>query len=66
MTGVNTNIIEGSWAAIKAKIPFRSRTAGYVGMNLLEFIWRRNNKGNLWGAFLTALMNYDHDEVILY
>ena len=66
MTGVHTNTIEGSWAVIKAKIPFRSRTAAYFGMHLLEFIWRRNNKRNLWGAFLTALMNYDKGEVILY
>ena len=66
MTGVHTNTIEGSWAAIQAKIPFRCRTAEYVGMHLLDFIWRRNNKGKLWRAFLTALMNYNDGEVILY
>ena len=61
VTGVHTNTIEGTWAAVKASIPIRNRTAEKVGLHLMEFIWRRINRENLWGSFVNALMNYDAD-----
>jgi hypothetical protein len=54
-TCVHTNTIEGTWAGIKLGIPQRNRTRGEIGEHLFEFIWRRVNETDLWGAFLSAL-----------
>jgi transposase-like protein len=54
-TNVNTNTIEGTWSAIKAKIPIRCRTEELIEPHLWEFIWRRKNHTNLWNALLSAL-----------
>lgn len=52
---VHTNSIEGTWSGIKRCIPSRNRVKSGVDEHLFEFIWRRVNEKNLWGAFLEAL-----------
>lgn len=54
-TRVHTNTIEGTWAGVKLGIPQRNRTKGAIGEHLFEFIWRRFNRADLWGAFISAL-----------
>ena len=54
-TGVHTNTIEGTWNGIKMQIKPRNRTKEGIQEHLMEFIWRRKNKDNLWAAFLCAL-----------
>jgi hypothetical protein len=54
-TGVHTNTIEGTWSAIKRQIPARKRTENEMGGPILELIWRRKNKDNLWESLLEAL-----------
>jgi transposase-like protein len=55
VTGVHTNTIEGTWSGIKCHVPLRNRTERDVSSRLTEFIWRRQNKDNLWGALLVCL-----------
>lgn len=57
-TGVHTNTIEGTWAALKMKISRRSRSKMTIGDNLSVFIWRRRYEDRLWSAFLDALRSY--------
>ena len=57
-TGVHTNTIEGTWAAIKAKIAKRYRCESGIQNHLGVFIWRRQNCENLWKAIITALTDY--------
>jgi ISXO2-like transposase domain len=57
-SGAHTNTIEGTWSALKRKIPPRTRTETAIGQSLLEFIWRRKNEHCLWDAFLKALKEY--------
>jgi IS1 family transposase len=57
-TQVHTNTIEGTWSGLKAAIPRRTRTKDAIGENLLWFIWKRQNRGDLWDAFLRALADY--------
>ena len=52
-TGVHTNTIEGLWNGIKRQIPARNKNKKITN-HLLEFIWRKKNKDNLWNAFLDA------------
>ena len=51
----HTNSIEGTWNALKMKVPIRNRTEEMVEGHLFEFIWRRQQKYNLWIGFLNAL-----------
>jgi hypothetical protein len=55
LTNIHTNTIEGTWGAIKAKIPKRNRSGENIDDQLLTFIWRRQNSAHLWNAFLDAL-----------
>ena len=55
VTGVCTNTVEGLNSAIKAAVPPRHRTENEVGSSLATFIWRRENKENLCGAFIDLL-----------
>ena len=61
-TGVHTNTIEGTWAALKMKISRRSRSKMTIGDNLSVFIWRRQHEGDLWFAFLDTLKSYTFTE----
>lgn len=54
-TGVNTNMIEGTWNGLKLRIPPRNRVASGMEEHLWEFIWRRKNANDLWNALLTAM-----------
>jgi transposase-like protein len=54
-TGVHTNTIEGLWNGIKIGIPPKNRKKDKITDHLLEFIWRKKNKDNLWNSFLDAL-----------
>src|SRR5262249_35130001 len=50
--GTHTNTIEGTWNGMKMNIPSRKRCREGIEDHLLEFIWRRKNKNNLWGGFI--------------
>ncbi|KCZ75002.1 hypothetical protein H311_04027, partial [Anncaliia algerae PRA109] len=52
MEGHHTNTIEGTWNGIKLNIPVRHRTKLFLQNDLFEFIWRRQNKNNIWEAAL--------------
>ena len=55
VTLVHTNTIEGTWSALKSKIPIRLRTKGDVTGYLFEFIWRRRHSDSLRDNFMKAL-----------
>ena len=55
-TDIHTNSIEGTWAGLKSKIPKRNRAIGQVDSYLLTYIWRRQNKENLWNSFIEAMV----------
>jgi transposase-like protein len=57
-TGIHTNSIEGTWAAVKSKIPKRYRCKEGLEDHINAFIWRRQNEGRLWEALLHALTDY--------
>ena len=61
VSGVCTNTVEGLNNGLKMKIAARNRTRDGIDGHLGEFLWRRENKGNLWTAFIEALrvMHYD-------
>lgn len=59
-TGTHTNTIEGCWNGLKLQIPPRSRTKT-IDAALLEAIWRKQNKFNLWPALLACLRDYHYD-----
>lgn len=54
-TGVHTNTIEGTWHGLKVGIPKRARHSGKIENHISEFIWRRQNEGDIWSAFLNCL-----------
>lgn len=60
-TGVHTNTIEGTWAAMKRRISARCRTKELVEEHLDEFIWRRLAHGRLWDAFLESLSRIHYE-----
>jgi hypothetical protein len=62
VTNIHTNTIEGTWAALKAKIPKRNRSGDNVDEHLLTFIWRRQNSSRLWDGFLDALRSTSYLE----
>ena len=53
-SGACTNTIEGTWSAVKRKLPIRNRTVKCED-NLWEFVWRRRHESDLWSGFLGAL-----------
>jgi transposase-like protein len=55
VTGAHTNTIEGSWNGMKMNIKPKNRTEKELGDHLFEFIWRRQNRSNLWESFIAAL-----------
>lgn len=55
LSGVHTNTIEGSWNGIKINIPRRYWSMKNIWVGITEFIWRRNNKNNLWKNLLHLL-----------
>jgi transposase-like protein len=57
---IHSNSIEGTWGGIKLNISSRNRNKEIIKKHLLEFIWRRKHKDNLWKAFLEALKSCKH------
>lgn len=57
-TGACTNTIEGSWRAIKDDIPTQKYNSDDIQDELFVFIWRRQNKNNLWNALINAICSY--------
>ena len=57
VTQVHTNTIEGTWAGIKVNISASQRTKKYIKGHLGTFLWRRENSGNIWEAFM-GLLNF--------
>ena len=53
----HTNHIEGTWSGVKQNISARHMRINVININLIEFIWRRQNKGDLWKALIKALFN---------
>jgi transposase-like protein len=62
VTGIHTNSIEGTWAALKSKISKRYRCKDGLSDHLLAFIWRRQNQGSIWKGLLEALKDYEFVE----
>jgi len=64
-TGAHTNGIEGTWSAMKVSIPKRKRTENDIEPCLFEYVWRRNNQGNLWASFIIAIKDiYNNLELL--
>lgn len=55
VSGIHTNTIEGTWSGLKRSIPVRNRNKDSIEEHILTFIWRRQNEGNLWNAFVKSL-----------
>lgn len=53
--GTCTNTAEGTNNALKLRIRPRNRTRDGIIEHLGEFIWRRKNTNDLWGALISAL-----------
>ena len=53
--GTHTNHVEGTWSGVKQNISARHMRINVINGKLIEFIWRRQNKGNLWKALIKAL-----------
>ena len=51
VTNVHTSTKEGSWNGLKMQIMARNRTKDGIDEHLMEFIWQRKNRNNLWQAF---------------
>ena len=60
--GTHTNTIEGTWFGVKQNIKPRQRTAKLLDLHLFEFMWRRENAGNLWNALVDALVHTKYGE----
>lgn len=60
VTGVHTNTVEGMNNALKIAIRPRNRTRS-IDKFLSEFMWRRSNSNDLWGAFVSALREVHYD-----
>jgi transposase-like protein len=61
-TGTHTNTIEGAWCGLKLFFSPQQRTREDMVNKLAEYLWRRQNKGKLWSAFLDALRDTHYDE----
>jgi transposase-like protein len=55
ISGVDTNMIEGTWNGMKMKIAPRCRVKQSLNERLLEFIWKRRHYIDLWNGLISAL-----------
>jgi transposase-like protein len=55
ITGAHTNHIEGTWHAIKQKIPKIDCDPKKVDNYIFEFMWKRQNQNNLWDQLINCL-----------
>ncbi len=50
---------------MKVSIPKRKRTENDIEPCLFEYVWRRNNQGNLWASFIIAIKDiYNNLELL--
>jgi transposase-like protein len=61
LTGVHTNRVEGTNNALKIQICPRLRVEKGIEGHLLEFVWRRQNKKDLWNALINAYREIHYD-----
>ena len=61
VSGTHTNSIEGAWSGLKQHLAPQQRTQEDMHNRLGEYLWRRQNKGRLWFAFIEALRNTNYD-----
>jgi transposase-like protein len=61
ITGVCTNTVEGLNSGLKRRIPIRNRTENDIENHLGEYIWRRQNKNDLFNGFIKALRDVHYD-----
>ena len=54
--GVCTNTIEGNWNGLKCNLTSQHMKPKVIDRKLLASIWRRQNKKQLWEAFILALI----------
>lgn len=57
ITGVHTNTIEGCNNGLKTLIKPRNRVKKGIRSYLMYYVWRRQNKKNIWNGFIDALKN---------
>ena len=62
LDGTHTNTIKGSNNALKIVIKPQHRVKKNINEHLWYFIWRRQNKKDLWGGFLKALKELVYSE----
>lgn len=60
--GTHTNTIEGTWNGTKCTMHTKQKMKDKCPINLMTFIWRRQNKLNLWNAFIDALKSVKTNE----
>lgn len=53
--GTHLNILKGTWNGVKCTMSSRQKSKNKYSIHILTFIWRRQNKDNLWNAFIVAL-----------
>jgi transposase-like protein len=54
-TGACTNAAEGLNSGLKRRIPIRNRTRNLIDGHLMEYIWRRRYKSNLFEALINSI-----------
>jgi hypothetical protein len=60
ISGTHTNTIEGIWNGLKLQITPRNRTK-FIDEALLEAVWRKQNRSDLWGGLLKALRDHHYE-----
>ena len=60
-TGVHTNAIEGTWNGMKMRICRQHFNREFIDGALMEFIWRRRYRGDLWNSLLHAMQHIIYD-----
>ena len=60
-TGSCTNAAEGLNSGLKRRIPIRNRSRNFIEGHLMEYIWRRKYKSNLFDALIIALKDIHYD-----
>lgn len=53
----HTNTTEGTWNGMKCTMTTAQKGKSKCPIHILTFIWRRQNKRNLWNSFLSTLKN---------
>jgi transposase-like protein len=61
ITSACTNTAEGLNSGLKRMIPVRNRVEDGIERQLGEYIWRRQNRGRLFSAFIEALRDIHYE-----